>query len=165
MTPAADLERLRQALWRCGRHRQALGHALADLALAPLTGPADLENPGRERERLLDQFTYRFIRLQDDLGQSLMPAILRCLGEDVPRLAMLARLDRLEQLGWLEQAERWLELRQIRNALTHDYPEPLEQQWQDLQAAIAAAHELVQLFDRLVVRIRSEGWEEAVPAR
>jgi hypothetical protein len=80
-------------------------------------------------------------------------------------MAMLARLDRLEQLGWLEQAERWLELRQIRNALTHDYPEPQEQQWQELQAAIAAARELTGLFDTLAARIRAEGWDETEATR
>lgn len=41
----------------------------------------------------------------------------------------LQRYNRLEQLGWLPSVQDWLELRQIRNEFTHDYPDtPPERQ-------------------------------------
>jgi len=82
-----------------------------------------LEQPGKGNRRLLDQFAYRYTRMQDDMGARLIPAILGALGEDVAAMSALDRLDRLEQLAWLPSADEWSELRRIRNEFTHDYPE------------------------------------------
>jgi len=60
-----------------------------------------LEHPSKEDRRLLDQFAYRYTRMQDDMGARLVPAILRALGEEVSAMSTLDRLDRLEQLDWL----------------------------------------------------------------
>jgi len=40
---------------------------------------------------LLDQFAYRYTRLQDDMGIKLMPAVLKALGEDVALMLHLCR--------------------------------------------------------------------------
>ncbi|MBK1702160.1 hypothetical protein [Thiococcus pfennigii] len=76
--PAARLA-LEQACYLCGTHHDALQEALADLRRQPL----DLVRLGRldkADRRLLDQFAYRYTRLQDDMGARLMPALLAGLG-------------------------------------------------------------------------------------
>ena len=64
-----DILRLAQALAACAAHRQALNEALADLRSGQLT-PSDMARLGKEQRRLLDQFAYRYPRLQDDMGAS-----------------------------------------------------------------------------------------------
>ena len=113
MKQAPERLALVQALAIGRIHREALGDALDDLRLRDLKA-ADLEPLSRADRRLLDQFAYRYTRLQDDMGAKLMPAVLRALQEDIPSLSMLDRLNRLEQLGWLPSAEEWGDLRRVR---------------------------------------------------
>ena len=133
---------LHHALAVCVTHREALEDALADLRLRNLTAD-DLRSLSKGDRRLLDQFAYRYTRLQDDLGARLMPAVLRALQEDVGPMSVRDRLDRLEQLGWLPSAEAWLALRRMRNAFTHDYPLSVAEQMASLLAAMTAAYQLL----------------------
>ncbi|OIP15192.1 MAG: hypothetical protein AUK51_14580 [Comamonadaceae bacterium CG2_30_59_20] len=75
----------------------------------------DYSHMSKADRRLLDQFAYRYTRLQDDMGARLMPAVLKALGEDIAPLSATDRFTRLEQLGWLPSADEWLTLRQVRN--------------------------------------------------
>lgn len=95
---------------------------------------------------MLDQFAYRYTRLQDDLGAKLMPAVLRALQEDIASLSMLDRLNRLEQLGWLPSAEEWGDLRRVRNEFAHDYPDTVDERFDRLHLALTAAQRLLEIL-------------------
>jgi hypothetical protein len=73
---------LQQIQALCQGHAQSLRDALQDMALLALT-PAQYSQLSKADRRLLDQFAYRYTRLQDDMGTRLMPAVLKALGEDV----------------------------------------------------------------------------------
>ena len=77
------------------------------------------ENP--ELAMRVEAFTSRFCRLQDTLGDKLLPALLKSLGE--PDRALLINLEKAEKYGWLESAESWVALRQLRNQMIHEYIE------------------------------------------
>lgn len=132
----------------CQAHREGLNDALADLEQRRLVA-ADLEHMPKEDRRLLDQFAYRYTRLQDDMGARLMPAILRALGEEIATMPALDRLNRLEQLGWLPSGEEWAELRRIRNEFAHDYPETPQEWLERLQLALASARRLLEILANL----------------
>lgn len=155
MISESDMLSLGHAFADCQAHADALGDALADLTLRQLTSQ-DLEHPAKTDRRLLDQFAYRYTRLQDDMGARLMPAALRALGEDIAPLSMLDRLNRLEQLGWLPSADEWGDLRRVRNEFTHDYPEALAEQYSRLHHALASAQRVLEIFNHLSDRIRSK---------
>lgn len=101
---------------------------LTDDRLRALTADAD----GAER---LDAFVSRFGRLQDTLGDKLLPAVLDGLGE--PLGAVIDNLDRAEKLGLVPSADRWLVARRLRNHMVHDYVEDMAL----LASALRAAHE------------------------
>lgn len=143
---------LRQSLSVCLTHRDALREALADIRQRTFDAVA-LQKLSKTDRRLLDQFAYRYTRLQDDLGARLMPAALRALGEDVATMSALDRFDRLEQIGWLPSAEEWTELRRIRNEFAHEYPETAEERHQRFQAAIRAAEKLLVILQGFQNRI------------
>ena len=67
MNSSEEVAILRQTYALCSTHRDALKDALQDLDLRKLTA-LDLENLSRQDRRLLDQFAYRYTRLQDDIG-------------------------------------------------------------------------------------------------
>lgn len=69
----------------------------------------------------VEAYTSRFCRLQDTAGDKLLPLWLRALGEKTGAVA--DNLDRAEKLGVLDSADKWLEIRQIRNQMIHEYIE------------------------------------------
>lgn len=83
----------------------------------------------------LEAFTSRFCRLQDTVGDKLIPAWLKALQEPVG--AAIDNLDKAEKLGVLASVDAWLETRQTRNQMIHEYIESLE----ILTTAINLAHQ------------------------
>lgn len=152
MSRTVELLALSQAFHVCATHDDALRGALDDVGQLQLT-PDALDDLNKEERRILDQFAYRYTRLQDDMGSRLIPAVLRALGEEIAALPMLDRLDRLEQLGWLESAEEWAELRRIRNEFTHEYPEAADKRLEKLELARSSAGRLSKIFGRFAERI------------
>jgi uncharacterized protein YutE (UPF0331/DUF86 family) len=79
-----------------------------------------LENSD-EHSEMLDAFVSRYGRLQDTLGDKLLPALLRAGLEKTG--SQLDNLLRGEKLGWIESTQTWIELRELRNRLVHEYME------------------------------------------
>ena len=75
------------------------------------------QNP--QNSEMLDAFVARFSRLQDTIGDKLLPAILKLNLEPVG--SQLDNLFRAEKLGWIDSADQWIELRGLRNSLVHEY--------------------------------------------
>ena len=139
---------LQYSMALCQGHADALQDALQDLQVRAM-GVEDYKHLNKVDRRLLDQFAYRYTRLQDDMGAKLMPAILKALGEDVAPMSALDRFARLEQLGWLLSADNWQTLRQIRHQFTQDDHLNPGEHFEHLQAAIHAAEQLLSVLARL----------------
>jgi uncharacterized protein YutE (UPF0331/DUF86 family) len=57
------------------------------------------------------------------MGQKLFKNLLKSLGEDYDSLSFLDILDKLEKLGIIPKADEWIQIRKLRNKLTHEYPD------------------------------------------
>ena len=66
-----------------------------------------------------DAFATRFGRMQDTLGDKLIPELRRRLLETPG--ATLDNLNRMEKLGLLASVTDWMEARYLRNRLVHEY--------------------------------------------
>ena len=75
------------------------------------------QNPRRAEQ--LEAFVSRFGRMQDTMADKLFPRWLLALAE-VPG-SQIETLNRAERLGVLTSTERWLEARNLRNRLVHEY--------------------------------------------
>jgi len=93
----------------------------------------------------VDAFTSRFSRLQDTVGDKLLPAWLNALGEQTG--AAIDNLDKAEKLGVLASADQWLEIRQLRNQI---YIEAIEVLTNALQAAHVYQQELINLAQAIL---------------
>lgn len=82
----------------------------------------------------LDAFVSRFGRLQDTVGDKLLPALLTALAEN-PGPA-IDNLDKAEKFGLIESADVWMEMRRLRNQMVHEYIEDLAV----LSSALRNAH-------------------------
>ena len=72
---------------------------------------------------------------------------IKALGEEITTMAAIDRFNRLEQLGWLPSTDEWLNICEIRNEFTHDYPELAEDHVQKLEPALNSAQRLLEVFD------------------
>jgi hypothetical protein len=97
----------------------------------------------------VEAFIARFSRLQDLLGDKLLPLILRMSGEE-PQ-PVVANLDRAERYGWLDSADAWLRVRKLRNRLVHEYVD----QPPDLAEALADVHASVPAMCRFLSNLRT----------
>jgi len=95
-----------------------------------------------EHSEMLDAFVLRYGRLQDTLGDKLLPAILRASLEKTG--AQLDNLLRAEKLGWIDSAQAWIELRELRNRLVHEYIESADDLLSALQQALEGVHILTE---------------------
>lgn len=99
----------------------------------------------------VDAFVARFGRLQDTLGDKLLPAFLRIM-EETPG-TMVENLDRAERLGLIRSADDWSTLRKLRNRMIHEYVKSPE----ELADALNAAHEFIpalhSALDAIIARI------------
>ncbi|WP_114417781.1 hypothetical protein [Marinospirillum perlucidum] len=96
----------------------------------------------------LDAFVARFGRLQDTLGDKLLPQLLEFLGE--PKGAAIDNLDKAERFGWIESSENWLLSRQLRNQMIHEYIEDPEVLADALHQGKAQVSMLTQASQKLV---------------
>lgn len=95
---------------------------------------------------IIDQFVGRFAKLQDAMGAKLLPLVLELTKEQGDLAAYLDKLNRLEKIGALPSVDEWLELRELRNAFAHDYPEDSELQVAVLNRAYVAADRLLEIL-------------------
>jgi len=71
----------------------------------------------------MDVITTRFSKLQDIIGSKIFPLILEMLGESKSIEPFIDKLNKLEKLNYLTSAAWWMDLREARNQITHDYPD------------------------------------------
>lgn len=153
MNAAVEDARLAAALWECDRHRAALDEALADWHARPVPSVDALEADPVLR-RLTDQILYRFTKLQDAMGERLVPATLSWLQELHESWPMRDRLDRLEKLGYLD-VDAWLRWRDVRNRLAHEHPGAADQRHAAVLATVAAVTAMLQALAAWKARLPS----------
>ena len=85
----------------------------------------------------LDAFVSRFGRLQDTVGDKLLPALLTALAEKPG--AAIDNLDRAEKLGLIDSVDTWMAMRKLRNQMVHAYIEDLAV----LSSALRNGHDFV----------------------
>lgn len=87
-----------------------------------------------EKRAILDAYLKRFSSIQDYLGAKIFPMILDIAG--IGNNKMSEVLYNIEKEQIIDTLEAWLEIREIRNELEHDYPEELEEALKDLKFCI-----------------------------
>ena len=110
------------------------------------------QNP--QNSEMLDAFVARFSRLQDTIGDKLLPAILKLNLEQVG--SQLDNLFRAEKLGWIDSADQWIELRGLRNSLVHEYMTSPEKLLSALKKVIHLGDMLIKTQNLLVSNFKNK---------
>jgi len=137
---------INSALKECDSHLSRLRRSFELLKeFFPLTSES-LKQGSDEKIEHLDQFIYRFTKLQDAMGSRLLPSINSYLQGVVRPVPFLDILSNLEKFEVLSSENEWQFFRNLRNNLTHDYPESIEQTAMTLNALIGHWHSMENLY-------------------
>jgi len=116
----------------------------------------NLENDIELAERV-EAFVGRFGRLQDTVGDKLLPALLATLGEKTS--SMVDNLGKAERLSFIQSAEAWMVIRNLRNQMVHEYVEDML----ILHEALNKGHEfvpvLIEASNSMIAEIEKRGWK------
>ena len=133
------IERLQREYEVCDKHILRIDEALRGLKV---DFPITLETYQRfdsDQIRCIDQFIFRFSKLQDAIGAKIFRYTLEILEEDVTSLPMRDILNRLERFNIIPSADEWIYIRELRNEIAHDYP--------------LYENEIVAILNELVVKV------------
>ena len=137
------------ALEECKKHIQRFTTALTFLeSLFPFTIDR-LNTLSDEQTAVLDQFLYRFAKLQDCIGLRLIPAVYALLESDTSAHPFIDILNRLEKLGVLTSAADWQYFRSLRNNFAHEYPDRPEDIVHGLNALYASWDKFMMLYMKI----------------
>jgi hypothetical protein len=87
-----------------------------------------------EEKALLDAYLKRFSAVQDFLGAKIFPLLLDISGIASSKMSEVLFYIEKEQI--IDSLSSWIELREIRNELEHDYPDELQEALEDLKICI-----------------------------
>ncbi|WP_320034558.1 hypothetical protein [Halarcobacter sp.] len=87
-----------------------------------------------QEKAVLDAYLKRFSSVQDFLGAKIFPLLLDVAGINSSKMSEV--LYYIEKEDIIDSLDNWIELREVRNELEHDYPEELEEALKDLKFCI-----------------------------
>ncbi|CAK0747944.1 H393 [Gammaproteobacteria bacterium] len=151
----SGLAKLNAILDECRLHADILSTALAEIDNT-IFNEENILCISTMQRRLLDQIAYRYAKLQDTMGEKLLPGILDLIQEPLPEKAtFIEKLWRLERLGVIESAKLWKELRELRNQIAHEYHEQPEIKAAVLNRFLQGVHQLVGLWQQIQIYANS----------
>jgi uncharacterized protein with HEPN domain len=114
---------LKNLINECKKHSHRMNYAYKKIHPSLPFNPKKIASLTDDEIEHIDQFIFRFSKLQDAIDNKLFKAVLAVLGEEIINKSALDIFNRLEQLEIIENYENWKELRDLRNELAHDYEE------------------------------------------
>ena len=97
---------------------------------------------------ILDQIAYRYSKLQDSLAK-LIRSYLYMKGENVENLTIIDVLNKAEKFDLGITKDKWLELRELRNMLVHEY----ESEKSKIAYALNKIYPELKTFETLLERL------------
>ncbi|MCF6309147.1 MAG: hypothetical protein L3J19_01525 [Sulfurimonas sp.] len=83
---------------------------------------------------IFDAYLKRFTSIQDFLGAKIFPLLIEISG--IATSKMTEVLDYIEKEEIIDSLEHWIEIREIRNELEHEYTDELQEALDDLKYCI-----------------------------
>ena len=154
MTEIARLK-WRSAVNECRIHETRLRAAMARVAIRMPVDAEGLTSMNDETAAWMDQFLYRFLKLQDAMGERVLTDGLLLMGEDYRDKPFIDALNRLEALNLIPSRDWWQELRETRNQIAHEYPERRAEQAAAVNVIFEQCPSLLDTFGGFVAAVES----------
>ncbi|AHJ13726.1 nucleotidyltransferase domain-containing protein [Sulfurospirillum multivorans] len=144
-----DQIKLQKYFQECEKHLQRMKKAYdVTKEILPLSHH-QYSNLTDEEVKNIDQFLFRFSKLQDTIGDKIFKLILQNYNPDFQKLSFLDFLHELEKREILTSAEDWILLRKVRNNIAHQYDDEPEAMSQAINDIFAQFDTLKHIFENL----------------
>lgn len=98
-------------------------------------------------QRIVNSFLFNYIKIQDKLGASLFRKLLFSLREiNNENQSMIDILNLLEKLEIIPSVAVWDQLREIRNAIAHEYPTEIDERLENIALALSGYEQIKRLY-------------------
>lgn len=163
----AEILRLKQLLDECEKHKRRVERAYTKMnPFMPLNGDS-FSSLDEDKIEHIDQYIYRFSKLQDTLGDKVFKALLLSVGENVKNRSFIDLFNRLDELEIVSDYGNWDKLRKIRNEISHEYDSTDEEIAQKINKIFSLKDDLIKYYDGVLLfytgKIRStnkEAWDQ-----
>ncbi len=143
------VEKLHKIFYECDKHIQRLNSASTKMKKIMPLNSKKYVNLTDDEVGYIDQFLFRFAKLQDTVGQKLFKTILLYLSEDIDGKPFVDILNLMEKLYLLESANVWKQLRDDRNELAHNYEDEPEQMSETINKLYEKKDVLIKIYSRI----------------
>lgn len=113
--------KLEKIFKECDKHLQRINEAYGDMAAFMPLNAVKYDELSKQQVQAIDQYLFRFSKLQDTMGEKLFKLFLARFEENIDRLPFIDILNKLEKYLNIALANEWQDLRKIRNQLAHEY--------------------------------------------
>ncbi len=144
--------RLQKYFKECDKHLQRIGEAHTDIKEILPINAERYQNLTKEEVQSIDQFLFRFAKMQDTMGDKIFRMIDKEYSESSEPIPFIDLLNRLEKLGFLNNAKEWLNLRTIRNDVSHQYDDEPE----EMSQAINNILNQKSIIEDIYIRIKNK---------
>ena len=120
------IEKLEKIFYECDKHILRINSASKKMSKFMPLNKEKYINLTDDEVGYIDQFLFRFSKLQDTMGQKLFKTMLFFLNEDVEGKPFIDILNLMEKINLIDSTYQWKELRADRNELSHNYEDEPE---------------------------------------
>ncbi len=106
-----------------------------------------------QEQDMLDTLAFRFSKLQDLLGAKIFREFLQETGFITEGKSFLEILREIEKEGIVD-IDTWNEFRKVRNSISHDYPDEVEEKVEAINYLIENTPELIEVVKKIESKIK-----------
>ena len=133
----------------CEKHQMWIEESFAEIQdIFPLSGKKYTKLTAMEIKNI-DQFLFRFSKMQDTIGDKLFRLIVEDFIEDVSKMTFIDILNQLERIGIVESVKEWQNLRKARNDISHQYDDDPEEMAEAINRIFAQKDILIEIFNNI----------------
>jgi len=144
-----NILRVEKYINECNKHKLRIEKAYNKVKdIFPISSKR-YENLSDDEVEAIDQYLFRFTKLQDTMGNKLFRVIVSQYFDNIDQLTFLDILNHLEKIEILEDINIWKTLRSIRNDISHTYDDEPEEMAEALNNIFAYKDELLNIFNKI----------------
>ncbi|NPA87810.1 hypothetical protein [Caminibacter pacificus] len=116
------------------------------IKLGNIYEPFEFSALSLEERAVLEAYLKRFSSVQDYLGAKIFPLLLDVKGIPYKKMSEVLSLMEKEEIINLEE---WIEFRNVRNELEHDYPDEIKQALEDLKFCVENFEKIEEIIKKV----------------
>ncbi len=141
--------KIKKYLTECDKHIIRIDKSFNKVKhIFPLSG-SGYENLNDEEIAMIDQYLFRFSKLQDTIGEKLFRLIVEDFVENIDGISFIDILNRLEKIGIIENTNAWKRLRELRNDISHQYDDESNEMAESINNIFAQKDILIGIYQKI----------------